>query len=76
MARSCVALFIVSFFLSFLSFWTGIAGCWKRSYSNIIATGLLQVSLSPAVDAVLTAGQNYNYLTSLIADRNPPCNVG
>ncbi|XP_022666399.1 transmembrane protein 114-like isoform X1 [Varroa jacobsoni] len=43
MARSCVALFIVSFFLSFLSFWTGIAGCWKRSYSNIIATGLLQI---------------------------------
>ncbi|KAH9365433.1 hypothetical protein HPB48_010139 [Haemaphysalis longicornis] len=43
MARSVVALFIISFFFAFLSFFTGIAGCWKRSNSNIIATGLLQI---------------------------------
>lgn len=43
MARSMVALFIVGFFFIFLSFFTGIAGCWKRSHGNIVATGLLQL---------------------------------
>lgn len=50
MARSMVALFIVGFFFIFLSFFTGIAGCWKRSHGNIVATGLLQL-LSALVSA-------------------------
>lgn len=43
MARSVIALFAASFFLLFLSFFTGIAGCWKRSHANLVATGILQL---------------------------------
>ncbi|XP_054714826.1 claudin domain-containing protein 1-like [Uloborus diversus] len=43
MARSVVALFIVSFLFSTLSAFPGLVGCWRRSHSNIIATGLLQL---------------------------------
>lgn len=46
MARSVVALFAASFFLLFLSFFTGIAGCWKRSHANLVATGILQLLAS------------------------------
>lgn len=46
MARSVVALFSVSFFFLFLSFFTGIAGCWKRSHANLVATGILQLLAS------------------------------
>jgi hypothetical protein len=51
MARSVVALFIAAFFFLFLSFFTGIAGCWKRSHANLVATGILQLLAS-----MLTAG--------------------
>jgi hypothetical protein len=50
MARSVVALYIVAFFFLFLSFFTGIAGCWKRSHANLVSTGLLQL-LSSLMDA-------------------------
>ncbi|KAI1292784.1 Claudin domain-containing protein 1 [Halotydeus destructor] len=43
MARAVVASFIVAFFFLFLSFFTGIAGCWKRSHANLVATGVLQL---------------------------------
>lgn len=43
MARSVVALYIVGFFFLFLSFFTGLAGCWKRSHANLVATGILQL---------------------------------
>ena len=41
LARSCVALFIISFFAIFCSFWTGLSGCWKRSSGAITATSIL-----------------------------------
>lgn len=50
MARSVVGLFISSFFFIFISFFTGIAGCWKRSRGNVVATGLLLL-LAALVDA-------------------------
>ncbi|XP_015791069.1 transmembrane protein 178A [Tetranychus urticae] len=43
LARSVVALYVVAFFLLTLSFFTGIAGCWKRSHANLIATGIMQL---------------------------------
>lgn len=43
MARSVVALFIVAFLFNCISCFPGLVGCWKRSHSNIIATGLLQL---------------------------------
>jgi hypothetical protein len=43
MSRSVIALYAVSFFFLFLSFFTGIAGCWKRSHANLVATGVLQL---------------------------------
>jgi len=46
MSRSVVALYAVSFFFLFLSFFTGIAGCWKRSHANLVATGILQLLAS------------------------------
>ncbi|KAH9400715.1 hypothetical protein TYRP_002287 [Tyrophagus putrescentiae] len=46
MARSVVALYIMAFFFIFLSFFTGIAGCWKRSHANLVSTGLLQLFAS------------------------------
>lgn len=41
MGRSAIALFIVSFFVIFIAFWTGVAGCWRRSPGNITATAIL-----------------------------------
>lgn len=41
MGRSTIALFIVSFFVMFIAFWTGVAGCWRRSPGNITATAIL-----------------------------------
>ncbi|GFQ97783.1 claudin domain-containing protein 1, partial [Trichonephila clavata] len=43
MARSVIGMYIVGFFFIFISFFTGVAGCWKRSKGNILATGLLQM---------------------------------
>lgn len=43
MARSVIGMYIVGFFFVFVSFFTGVAGCWKRSKGNILATGLLQM---------------------------------
>jgi len=42
-SRTVVALYSLSFFFLFLSFFTGIAGCWKRSHANLVATGILQL---------------------------------
>lgn len=41
MGRATIALFIVSFFVMFIAFWTGVAGCWRRSPGNITATAIL-----------------------------------
>lgn len=41
MGRSTIALFIVAFLMVFIAFWTGVAGCWKRSPGNITATAIL-----------------------------------
>jgi hypothetical protein len=41
MGRAAIALFIVAFFSIFVAFWTGIAGCWRRSPGNITATAIL-----------------------------------
>lgn len=41
MGRSTIALFVVSFFVMFIAFWTGVAGCWRRSPGNITATAIL-----------------------------------
>lgn len=46
MGRAVIASFAAAFFLLFLSFFTGIAGCWKRSHANLIATGVLQLLAS------------------------------
>lgn len=41
MGRSAILLFILSFFIIFIAFWTGVAGCWRRSPGNITATAIL-----------------------------------
>ncbi|ROT75647.1 uncharacterized protein [Penaeus vannamei] len=43
MARSMIALFIVSFFFVFVAFWTGVVGCWRRSPGNIAFTAILML---------------------------------
>ncbi|RZF46776.1 uncharacterized protein LOC111044820 isoform X1 [Nilaparvata lugens] len=43
MGRSAIALFILAFFAIFIAFWTGIAGCWRRSPGNITATAILML---------------------------------
>ncbi|XP_024083794.1 uncharacterized protein LOC112127308 isoform X2 [Cimex lectularius] len=43
MGRSAIALFILAFFTIFVAFWTGIAGCWRRSPGNITATAILML---------------------------------
>ncbi|XP_076312200.1 claudin domain-containing protein 1-like [Tachypleus tridentatus] len=61
MARSVIGLYITAFFLIFLSFFTGVAGCWKRSHGNVVATGILEllVSLIAAGAMGLWHGVNY-----------------
>ncbi|XP_055388119.1 uncharacterized protein LOC129616494 [Condylostylus longicornis] len=44
LARSCIALFILSFVVVFCAFWTGLSGCWKRSSGAITATAFLMLS--------------------------------
>jgi len=51
MARAMVALFILSFLFLFLAFWTGVAGCWRRSSGNITTTAILVL-----VSCLLSAG--------------------
>ncbi|XP_026473767.1 uncharacterized protein LOC113377609 [Ctenocephalides felis] len=43
MGRATVALFIVAFASVFAAFWTGVAGCWRRSPGNITATAILML---------------------------------
>lgn len=43
MMRSMIALFIISFFFLFVGFWTGVAGCWRRSSGNITSTAVLML---------------------------------
>ncbi|KAK7870809.1 hypothetical protein R5R35_005470 [Gryllus longicercus] len=43
MGRSMIALFIVAFFVVFIAFWTGVAGCWRRSPGNITSTAILML---------------------------------
>lgn len=43
MARSMIALFVVSFFFVFVAFFTGVAGCWRRSPGNIACTAILML---------------------------------
>jgi len=43
MGRSMIALFIVAFFFMFVSFTTGVVGCWRTSPSNITASGVLML---------------------------------
>ncbi|XP_059477565.1 uncharacterized protein LOC132197951 isoform X1 [Neocloeon triangulifer] len=46
MGRAVIALFIVSFFVVFVAFWTGVAGCWRRSPANITSTAILMLLAS------------------------------
>jgi len=46
MGRAAIALFIVSFFVVFIAFWTGVAGCWRRSPANITSTAILMLLAS------------------------------
>lgn len=43
MARAMIALFIVAFFFMFVSFTTGVVGCWRTSPSNITASAFLML---------------------------------
>merc|ERR1711936_1247250 len=43
MARAMIALFIVAFFFMFVSFPTGVVGCWRTSPSNITASAVLML---------------------------------
>lgn len=43
MSRAMIALFIVAFFFMFVSFTTGIVGCWRTSPSNITASAVLML---------------------------------
>jgi hypothetical protein len=43
MGRSMIALFIVAFFFMFVSFITGVVGCWRTSPSNITASAILML---------------------------------
>jgi len=51
MARATLALFILAFLFLFLAFWTGVAGCWRRSSGNITTTAVLVL-----VSCLLSAG--------------------
>jgi len=43
MARGMVALFMLSFLLMVAAFFTGIAGCWRRSPCNVACTAILML---------------------------------
>jgi hypothetical protein len=44
LARSVIALFILSFLAVFSAFWTGLSGCWRRSAGLITTTALLMLT--------------------------------
>ncbi|CAG7824566.1 unnamed protein product [Allacma fusca] len=41
MGRAMIGLFIFAFLFVFIAFWTGVAGCWRRSSANITTTAIL-----------------------------------
>jgi len=43
MGRGMIVLFILAFVFVFIAFWTGVAGCWRRSSGNITATAILML---------------------------------
>ena len=43
MGRAMIALFITAFFFMFVSFTTGIVGCWRTSPSNITSSAILML---------------------------------
>ncbi|CAL8123335.1 unnamed protein product [Orchesella dallaii] len=43
MGRGMICLFILAFVFVFIAFWTGVAGCWRRSSGNITATAILML---------------------------------
>ncbi|XP_046989602.1 uncharacterized protein LOC124595066 isoform X2 [Schistocerca americana] len=43
MGRAMIALFIVAFIAIFVAFWTGVAGCWRRSPGNVTATAIMML---------------------------------
>ncbi|GAB6020735.1 hypothetical protein CHUAL_003400 [Chamberlinius hualienensis] len=43
MARACVALIICSFFFIGVAFFVGVVGCWMRSPSKVVTTGIFML---------------------------------
>ena len=43
MGRAMIALFITAFFFMFVSFITGVVGCWRTSPSNINGSAILML---------------------------------
>ncbi|CRK94799.1 CLUMA_CG008293, isoform A [Clunio marinus] len=44
LARSVIALFVLSFFAVVCAFFTGLSGCWRRSAGAITATAILMLT--------------------------------
>ncbi|XP_076336132.1 claudin domain-containing protein 1-like isoform X2 [Tachypleus tridentatus] len=61
MARAVIGLYISGLFCIFMSFFTGVAGCWKRSYRNVVATGLLEMFASLLVAAAMGLWHGVHY---------------
>lgn len=64
MQRAVALLYIIGFIFLFLSFLTGVAGCWKRSHGNLVTTGVLQLlaaSLDTGSMALFHAGLYYDH---------------
>jgi len=61
LARTLVALFVVSFFFLLLAFFTGVAGCWRRSVGNVAATAFLMLTACIFAGAAMAVWHTVEY---------------
>jgi len=61
LARTLVALFVVAFFFLLLAFFTGVAGCWRRSVGNVAATAFLMLTACIFAGAAMAVWHTVEY---------------
>ena len=66
MGRAMIALFIVAFFFMFVSFTTGIVGCWRTSPSNITSSAILMLLACKYKKSMIILTLNPDYHPSTI----------
>jgi len=69
--RTTVAFYIVGLAFLFFCLFTGISGCWRRSPSLILTTGILLLFATLFLAAAMAVWHGVDYLQREVIDRKP-----